>query len=296
MAKRRKTPQATETEVLTKSARRCCICFGLQMDLSPKKGQIAHLDGNRSNSDFDNLAWLCIPHHDDYDSITRQSKGLTIHEVKTYRTLLYEAIRQIRNESQPISEKQTCELRQRNTLSTEISDLLAKVQSRTIPLSQCLTEALILAQKAADSSLEIFCRKELSGYSNGDPLPLTQRDIDVFISGNARINLQSPSWGSSVTNIVEYMQRDREHFVPHRLWLGHAISMIEEQAKNLDPQKGIIILPIRVGDINPEAEDPNTQLVAYAHPAAYLSILESVRRELTVHLLDLLPRVDDERN
>ena len=296
MAKRRKTPQETETEVLTKSARRCCVCFGLQMDLSLKKGQIAHLDGDPSNSDFDNLAWLCIPHHDDYDSITRQSKGFTIHEVKMYRTLLYEAIRQTRSEGQPTGEKQTNELRQQNALSAEISDLLAKVQSRTIPLSQCLTEALILAQKAPDSSLEMFCRKELSGYSNGDPLPLTRRDIDVFISGNARINLQSPSWGASVTNIVEYMQRDKEHFVPHRLWLGHAISTIEEQAKNLDSRMGIVILPIRVGDINPEAEDPNIQLVAYAHPAEYLSILESARRELTVRLLDLLPRVNDRQD
>ncbi|MCI5163526.1 MAG: hypothetical protein D3917_16190 [Candidatus Electrothrix sp. AX5] len=97
MPKRKRTPSNIETEVLTQSARRCCICYGLHNDFEIKKGQIAHLDRNPANSNFDNLAWLCFEHHDEYDSITRQSKGLTISEVKGYRNQLYNTIFEIRN-------------------------------------------------------------------------------------------------------------------------------------------------------------------------------------------------------
>ena len=89
MAKRKKIPRVTETTVLVKSRRRCCLCYCLEFDLDQKEGQIAHLDGNASNPAFDNLAFLCLRHHDQYDSRTSQSKGLMGDEVKYYRTLLY---------------------------------------------------------------------------------------------------------------------------------------------------------------------------------------------------------------
>jgi hypothetical protein len=50
------------------------------------------LDHDPSDSDPDNLAWLCFEHHNEYDSQQRQGKGLTILEVKTYRSRLYAAI------------------------------------------------------------------------------------------------------------------------------------------------------------------------------------------------------------
>ncbi|MDY6877368.1 MAG: hypothetical protein SWK90_14350 [Chloroflexota bacterium] len=89
MTKRKRIPKQTETQILTQSRRRCCLCFGLDRDLTQKRGQIAHLDQDPSNDCLDNLAYLCLPHHDQYDSRTRQSKGLTINEVKRYRDLLY---------------------------------------------------------------------------------------------------------------------------------------------------------------------------------------------------------------
>ena len=93
MAKRRPTiPTTTQTELLTQSRRRCCLCFGLKSDIEVKDGQIAHLDRNVSNNRLDNLAWLCLPHHDNYDSIRRQTKRLTPDEVKAYRAKLYEQL------------------------------------------------------------------------------------------------------------------------------------------------------------------------------------------------------------
>jgi AbiTii len=294
MSKRKKTPQEIETDVLTKSARRCCICFGVQMDLSTKKGQIAHLDGDPSNSEMDNLAYLCMPHHDDYDSKTSQSKGLTTHEVKSYRTLLYEAIHQMRMDLPLASTRQTDMSSKVESSSAEISSLLSRIQSRVTPLSECLVQGLTLAQGLRDTSLEKFCRAELSGYADKSVSPPTYRIIDVFITGNARINMQSPDWSENLDNVFEYMRRDTEHFVPHRIAVAHSVSTIESQTQNVDLLKGIVLLSLKFGDIDPKASNPNLGLVAYATPLDYQGILEAVRRELTVRLLDTMPKVDEE--
>ncbi|NQU76069.1 MAG: hypothetical protein HQ546_07145 [Planctomycetes bacterium] len=92
MAKRITIPKKIEKEVLTKSRRRCCICFGLNADDSVRQGQLAHLDQKRTNNDPDNLAFLCFDHHNQYDSKPSQSKNFTIQEVKRYRKQLYDHI------------------------------------------------------------------------------------------------------------------------------------------------------------------------------------------------------------
>jgi hypothetical protein len=74
-----------QARILAESRRRCAICFGLDGDLERKKGQIAHLDKDAGNNAPANLAFLCFDHHDEYDSTTRQSKGLSRLEVLRYR-------------------------------------------------------------------------------------------------------------------------------------------------------------------------------------------------------------------
>jgi hypothetical protein len=89
---RKPTRSTVETKVLVDSRRRCCICFGLSRDVYQKLGQIAHLDQNRANDKLSNLAFLCFEHHAEYDARYSQAKGLTISEVKTYRTELHQAL------------------------------------------------------------------------------------------------------------------------------------------------------------------------------------------------------------
>ena len=93
--KRSQVPDESLAEVLTASRRRCCICFGLHGDDAQKAGQVAHNDHDPSNNHFDNLAFLCLEHHDKYDSRTSQSKGFTIAEVKRYRTELLSHVARI---------------------------------------------------------------------------------------------------------------------------------------------------------------------------------------------------------
>src|SRR6266571_3156113 len=88
MGDRRKTPPEIVADILKACRRRCCLCFALRSDISEKAGQIAHLDHDPSNNAPDNLAFLCLEHHDEYDSRTSQSKGLTIQELKRYRSEL----------------------------------------------------------------------------------------------------------------------------------------------------------------------------------------------------------------
>lgn len=88
MAARATIPPEVVADVLVTARRRCCICFGLSNDAEEKKGQVAHLDRDASNNSRDNLVFLCFDHHDQYDSRTSQSKGLTVDEVSRYRAQL----------------------------------------------------------------------------------------------------------------------------------------------------------------------------------------------------------------
>ncbi len=104
MAKRAKIPKAAETQVLSRSGRRCCICVALSGDATVKQGQIAHLDQDASNNNVANLAFLCLEHHDQYDSRTSQSKGFTESEVTSYRDKLYTDLPSLLSEDRLIDE------------------------------------------------------------------------------------------------------------------------------------------------------------------------------------------------
>lgn len=54
-----------------------------------RKGQIAHLNHDASDRRFENLVYLCLEHHDEYDGRTSQSKGYTVDELRAYRDRLY---------------------------------------------------------------------------------------------------------------------------------------------------------------------------------------------------------------
>ena len=83
-----------EASLLQKCLRRCCLCYALEGDDSQKEGQLAHLDHNRSNGNPDNFVFLCLRHHNSYDSRMSQAKNLTEHEVRRHRQTLYQAVEQ----------------------------------------------------------------------------------------------------------------------------------------------------------------------------------------------------------
>lgn len=90
--KRTQLSKKIETKVLVACRRRCCLCYFLKNLNEPKKGQIAHINKDRTQSVYSNLVYLCLEHHDEFDSSTSQSKGFTSEEVKMYRNKLYKEL------------------------------------------------------------------------------------------------------------------------------------------------------------------------------------------------------------
>lgn len=86
---RKSIPDATQNSILTKSRRRCCLCFWLEGKDEVQKGQIAHLDQNSANPREENLVFLCFDHHDEFDGTPRIAKGLRVDEVRHWRDELY---------------------------------------------------------------------------------------------------------------------------------------------------------------------------------------------------------------
>jgi hypothetical protein len=85
MAMRKRPSQTVQDEVLVACRRKCCLCYCLLDEQGPRKGQIAHLNQKREDDRLENLVWLCFDHHDEFDSTTRQSKGLTAGEIRRHR-------------------------------------------------------------------------------------------------------------------------------------------------------------------------------------------------------------------
>ena len=86
----RKTISPTvQADLLLKGRRRCALCVGIDGNDSERPGQIAHLNGDHSDNRLENLVWLCLEHHDKFDSKTSQTKNYTQIEVRNYRESLY---------------------------------------------------------------------------------------------------------------------------------------------------------------------------------------------------------------
>lgn len=75
------------------------MCYALLSDWHPKNGQIAHIDRNNANNKPSNLAYLCLDHHSEYDGTPGLTKRFTPKELKSYKTMLINAIKE--RESRP---------------------------------------------------------------------------------------------------------------------------------------------------------------------------------------------------
>lgn len=86
---RKRVQRDVEARVLIRCRRCCCLCAFWQKDFDQKDGQIAHIDRKRSNANEDNLAYLCLPHHNQYDAKQRQGKNILPEEIRRARDELH---------------------------------------------------------------------------------------------------------------------------------------------------------------------------------------------------------------
>jgi hypothetical protein len=185
-------------------------------------------------------------------------------------------------------------------LTIKVFSLLTKVQSGFVPLSQCIAEALAVAQKTSNRSLEAFCRSELLGWTaevGKGTDPPTYRLAEVFVSATARINMQSFAWGQNVGSVFEYMRQDSEHFHPKTFALLYPVSWLESQLelqRNADPSKAVWTIESKLRDIDPDTKHPDVPVIGYVRTDILQTILDSIRQELTKHLLGMLPRIEED--
>jgi len=81
------------------------LCFYLCDRRKVCKGQLAHINHRSEDSRFENLVFLCLEHHDEFDSRTSQSKGLSEAEVRTYRDHLYDYVKNAQGTGNSICEE-----------------------------------------------------------------------------------------------------------------------------------------------------------------------------------------------
>jgi hypothetical protein len=82
-------PDEVRSEVARKCRRRCCMCYYLYNGTDPVDGQIAHLDQDNTNSHPDNLAYLCLECHKNFDRKSNRVMGYLAAEIKHYRDELH---------------------------------------------------------------------------------------------------------------------------------------------------------------------------------------------------------------
>lgn len=192
MAKRVRTATAVEVDVITASRRRCCVCVYLFNREDVRNGQLAHLNRNPADARFDNLVYLCLEHHDDYDTKRSQSKGLLPEEVRRYRDQLYAKYKTGIFGKHPVVElAPLAELSQYKVLQKKFDDKLGFLSKPwRYPLWQVANEPQLFAYKSGNRCDGICLIERID-------LP-DERIVIVCIqpAGNP---------GNSITNNVEFI-------------------------------------------------------------------------------------------
>ena len=196
-------PGDTQDQVILFSRRRCCICFGLYGNVEVKAGQIAHLDRDNKNNELDNLAFLCLEHHDEYDSTTSQSKGLRENEIKQFRTELYD----------------------------NVSAVLSRTDEKFLKLFGIDNDGVELAEwfkRLQDTALTQTDSVQCLGMRNPLPFDSIYQATGVIVSPDQdEINTESYSWGDRVSRSIlrgrafneksitidEFLKRDQDALI-----------------------------------------------------------------------------------
>src|SRR6202041_1389567 len=120
--------------------------------LRVRRGQIAHVRAPTVVT-VENGAYLCLRHHERYDSRSRQSKGFTPAELIAYRTKLYAAIEARAHDAAP--RKATPQGNDRPTPETH--DLaIFKAHEQVLPEASVLEVLTSIRQDPGWFSVDVF--------------------------------------------------------------------------------------------------------------------------------------------
>jgi|LakMenEpi03Aug12_release.lakeMendotaPanAssembly.Ray.scaffolds.fasta_scaffold47867_2 tetratricopeptide (TPR) repeat protein len=125
-------------------------------------GQIAHIDRDNRNPELDNLVFLCLRHHDEYDSIPRQTKRLSPDEVRFYQKQLHQVLGTI-----PVSWELRIEGEKEDFDNPRVQKILAELQkiakSSTVTLRSVERGSVILKLESSKNAFEEILKAYQSG-------------------------------------------------------------------------------------------------------------------------------------
>jgi RNA polymerase sigma factor (sigma-70 family) len=200
MANRKRVPPDVESCVLSRSARRCCLCFHLKQDFTEKLGQLAHLDHDPSNSTEDNLAFLCMDHHSLYDSRTSQHKNHTIGEVKGARAKLYAEIERRKPAEWLL------------VLDGSFSEMdKARVEAVVDHLRKMLADPHLTIKRADPGSINLLIESDGESFEKMKRLVESQEVTEILGFPIKKVtgleDAFNDLWKNNWTNVVRYLRR-----------------------------------------------------------------------------------------
>jgi hypothetical protein len=220
-AARRSFSREVETAVLIESRRRCALCFGFDGDLAKKRGQLAHVDRDSSNASKGNAAFLCMPHHDEYDSVPRLTKRITPDELKSHRNALYEtlAVNGILEKTKILPPRRTPE-RTSTGVSLEVYDRRISIYRTTIQFLREVNASLnpdlkVVVKFGTDTEEALFLFDETIANHLAEIVrnAFRLRAVSQSMSGGFTQAIAEQEIGLS-TWFYEQFQETRKKFVP----------------------------------------------------------------------------------
>lgn len=180
---------------------------------------------------------------------------------------------------------------QTSSTTSQISEILKKVYSAEVPLSQLLAETMTIAHQIGDSDLADFCKKELLGYEKDDVSSPEWRAVQAYCSATAKLNPQHIGYAGNISAAFDDMASDKENFFQRKIHIMCPVPELERRPPT-DPRIHISTLELRIGDFVKDAQNPDTPITAYFRADTYSILITAIKAELTKRLLKLLPSTE----
>lgn len=197
--------------------------------------------------------------------------------------------------SSPPTSNRSKESIPRRDSKDQVTSLIELVQSRNSLLSQSIARVYRFALEHNQEDLIEFCKNELSGWPRQKPYKIDpiHRVIQVYVAIGHEINPQYFGWNGNTSSIISHIQQNPDEFIPTKMILPYPLSKIEHNQPN-NPNESILSIRGKSGDFLPGAENPNIPVNMYAPASVYGDLIESVRRQLTQHLLEFCSSTPDQ--
>lgn len=278
MAKRVAVPPEVQARVLTRCRRRCCLCYFVAGKTEEVAGQIAHIDKNPANPDISNLVFLCLDHHDEYDSSTSVSKNYTPQEVCHYRSLLDAKFGH----------------------NHQVLSLISKVSDTTSLLSIELPSVVKFARDGGFDELLRVCKVYLSGKESGITSgPVSLSDAPSFVLSRSpvfycplgqEVNPAAVTTGSLSPETILAIVRSSKLVREYRLFMELSVLEIEQQVAKSNAI-GLLThkMPMKKFFLdNPNLGNDGEVVYGYALSTIYSDMITSIRSDLISRLNDLV--------